>query len=113
MLENGDQTGQPGETNQVMNEQLIYEYKDRYGNIIRLISIPGRRLYTGIKNDRIILIEINDKYRGTVARIAYPVALQTKMWEAVFDVWEKPEKKAKYANTFMELIKKRLLQSHF
>ena len=94
----------------MVDEKDLWKYRDHYGNVVKLISIPGRRTYAGIKNDRIILLEINDKYRGTVARMAYPVVLQMAMWEAVYNVWEKPEKKAKYAKTFDELIHKKLQQ---
>lgn len=91
-------------------ERILTEFKIKNGAVIRLIAIPGQRQYKDISHDEIILIEI-EEHTGRIARAAYPMGLLEAMWEAVFDVWEKPEKKASYATRFAKLIREKLQQS--
>ena len=94
----------------------IYRYpqegRNPKGCVLRLISIPGQRQYIGeqYKVDRLILIEIENS-KGEKLNIAYPVEAQKAMWEAVFNVWVKPEKKAKYAHEFKMFIEQKLQQA--
>lgn len=92
------------------HEEVLKEFNIKNGDVIRLIAVPGQRPYRDVQNDKIILIEI-EEHTGNRARTAYPTGLLEAMWEAVFDVWEKPEKKASYATRFANLIRNKLQQS--
>jgi len=95
------------------SKKIIYEYQNKFGSTLRLVQVQGHRQYPNIlpEENILILIEIYDKYRNATASIAYPVEAQEKMWKAVFDVWIKPEKKAKYAEQFRKLIAEELQQA--
>lgn len=77
-----------------------------------LVAYPGQRHYPDEeirKNDRRIHLEMA---QGDIRlSLAYKTDMQFDMWRAVFRVWVKPEKKAKYVEQLQVLIGKELAQA--
>lgn len=76
-----------------------------------IVAGPGSRQYRGIDltKDRILYIRLEKD--GITIEYPYKVIDQLAIWELVFDVWQKPEKKLLYANRFLKLIHHKLLQA--
>jgi hypothetical protein len=79
--------------------------------IFRILAGPGNRQYRGIdlNKDRLLFIQLEKD--GIKIEYPYKVDDQLAIWELVFDVWQKPEKKLNYAKQFMNLIYSKLLQT--
>lgn len=95
------------------DRKLIYEHpRFRDGTIARLFSVPGKRQYSPeiMAVDRIVVLEI-EKPSGAKADVAYSITLQKELWKRVFEIWVKPEKKAKYAEEFKKFITEQLQQA--
>lgn len=75
-----------------------------------ILSGPGSRQYANIdlKNDRILYIEL--ERNGLKIEFPYSVEDQLALWELLYDIWQKPEKKIFYAQRFLRLIFDKLVQ---
>lgn len=86
-------------------------YHNGEKTIFRILAGPGQRQYRGIdlSKDRIIYFQLEKD--GITIEYPYAVRDQLAIWELVFDVWQKPEKKLKYAKEFLKLIYHKLIQA--
>jgi len=81
----------------------------------------GRHFYPPeiAEKDKLLLIKLvkiicaNGKTIAISIEYPYRDPDLEKMWECMFDVWVKPNKKYKYAEKFRKLISKKLLQADF
>jgi len=79
--------------------------------IFRITAGPGSRRYRNIDTSKDRILYLCLEKAGIKIELPYSVEDQLAIWELVFDVWQLPEKKLKYAQKFMRLIYNKLLQS--